>query len=83
MKFLFCIFFFKIENYLDEASILGGGGEIKPIKNKIINKKKKKSKYKTSTHNLISKISQKHQNSLSSDIPIKIKNKKKLYCGYK
>ena len=75
MKFLFCIlhfFFLKIENYLDEASILGER-KIKPIKNKTINKKKKKkSKYKTSTHNLISKISQKHQNSLSLDTSIKI-----------
>ena len=64
-------FFLKIENYLDEASILGER-KIKPIKNKTINKKKKKSKYKTSTHNLISKISQKHQNSLSLDTSIKI-----------
>ena len=71
MKFLFCIlhfFFLKIENYLDEASILGER-KIKPIKNKTINKKIQ-SKYKTSTHN--SKISQKHQNSLSLDTSIKI-----------
>ena len=69
-------FFFKIENYSDEASILGER-KIKPIKNKTINKKIQ-SKYKTSTHNLISKISQKHRNSLSSDTPIK-KKEKKIY----
>ena len=63
-------FFFKIENYSDEASILGER-KIKPIKNKTINKKIQ-SKYKTFTHNLISKISQKHQNSLSLDTSIKI-----------
>ena len=62
-------FFFKIENYSDKASILGER-KIKPIKNKTINKKIQ-SKYKTSTHN--SKISQKHQNSLSSDTHIKNK----------
>ena len=65
-------FFFKIENYSDEASILGER-KIKPIKNKTINKKIQ-SKYKTSTHNLISKISQKYRNSLSSDTPIKKNN---------
>ena len=73
----FSFFFFKIENYSDEASILGER-KIKPIKNKTINKKIQ-SKYKTSTHNLISKISQKHRNSLSSDTPIKKKEKKNIY----
>ena len=86
MKFLFWIFlfFFKIENYSDEASILGER-KIKPIKNKTINKKIQ-SKYKTSTHNLISKISQKYRNSLSSDTPIKknyIYIYIYIYCGYK
>ena len=76
MKFLFWIFF-KIKNYLDEASILGER-KIKPIKNKTINKKIQ-SKYKTFTHNLISKISQKHQNSLSLDTPIKNKKLKDIY----